>query len=348
MSSSTISTISSSLRHRFGLTILLFALVAMLAAPVSARTVVKMATLVPEGSVWDEILRDMGAEWQEKTGGEVRLRLYPGGVAGDEPDIVRKMRVGQLHAAALSVGGLTAIDPSFDVFTIPMFFESYDELNHVLDTLRPEFEKRLDAKGYVLLSWGNGGWVHLFSKKPISVVDDLRKQKLFSTAGDEDAIQLWRENGFQPVALATTDILTSLQTGMIEVVPTTPLAALSLQWFRQTPYMQDLGLAPLIGATVMSKRTWKRLDDQTKKAVKKAALATEKRLRDEIPGQDAKAIEQMKARGLKVAPVPDGGEAAWRDAAEIFAAFQRNQMEDKPFLDRVREVRDAYRSGAKE
>ncbi|MEM1177033.1 MAG: TRAP transporter substrate-binding protein DctP [Acidobacteriota bacterium] len=315
-----------------------------LTASASARTVVKMATLVPEGSVWDTVLRDMGAEWQESTGGDVRLRLYPGGVAGDEPDIVRKMRVGQLHAAALSITGLTAIDSGFDVFTIPMFFESYDELHHVLDTLRPDFEKRLDAKGYVLLSWGNGGWIHLFSKGPIVEVDDLRAQKIFSSAGDEGMIQMWRENRFKPVALATTDILTSLQTGLVEVVPTTPLAALSLQWFRQTPYMQDLGLAPLVGGTVMSKRIWKRLDAEARQAVKKAAMETERHLRSEIPKQDDKAVEQMKQRGLSVVPVDEAGEKAWREAAEIFAKFRREQMKDKAFLDQVRQVRDAYRS----
>jgi len=315
--------------------------------PISARVTVKMATLVPEGSVWDQILREMGAEWQDSTGGEVQLRIYAGGVAGDEPDIVRKMRVGQLHAAALSVAGLAAIDKSFEIFEIPMFFESYDELYHVLETLRGDFEARLDAKGYVLLNWGNGGWVHLFSKGPIVDVADLKKQKIFSGSGNDAMVQLWRQNGFQPVPLAATDILTSLQTGMIEVIPTTPLAALSLQWFRQTPHMQDLGLAPLLGGTVMSKRIWDRLPADTKKAMKKAALACEKQLKEEIPKQDKKAIEQMKGRGLTVSAVSTAQEAEWRAAAEIFAKFKRDHMEDKALLDRVREVRDAHRAGQK-
>lgn len=309
-----------------------------------AATVVKMATLAPEGSIWDRILREMGAEWKQETGGEVQLRIYAGGVAGDEADIVRKMRVGQIHAAAFSVAGLSTIDRSFEVFEIPMFFESYEELYHVLETLRGDFEKRLDAKGYVLLHWGNGGWVHLFSKEPVVSVDDLRKQKLFAGAGNEGMIRMWRENGFQPVSLATTDVLTSLQTGMVQVIPTTPLAALSLQWFRQAPYMQDLGLAPLMGATVVSKRTWKRLKPETQAAMKKAAMEAEKAFKTQIPGQDAKAVEQMKGRGLKVSPVGDADRKAWAEAAEIFAKFKRDNIEDRAFLDRVIEVRDAFRA----
>ena len=316
---------------------LLLATLAVLTPAAEARMVVKMATLVPEGSVWDKILKEMGAEWQEATNGEV---------TGDEPDVVRKMRIGQLHAAALSVAGLTTIDESFEVFEIPMFFDSYDELFHVLDTLRPEFEKRLLAKGYVLLNWGQGGWVHFFSQKPIVGVDDLKSQKLFVWAGNDAMVQLWRQNGFQPVALAATDILTGLQTGMIEALPTTPLAALSLQWYRQTEHMQGMGLAPLIGATVMSERAWKRLSPEAQQAILTAARETEKRLNQEIPDQDRRAVEEMKKQGISVSEVSPEVEAQWRQAAETFIEFKRKNMEAKDLLDMVRRERDAFRARA--
>lgn len=314
--------------------------------PAAAATTIKMATLVPQGSVWDRILRDMGNEWREATNGEVQLTIYAGGVAGDEPDVVRKMRIGQLHAAAISTAGLVAIDPGFQVFQIPMFFASYEELFYVLDTLRPDFEARLEAKGYVLLNWGNGGWVHLFSKKPIRELDDLKSQKLFSWAGDDSMVAMWRKNGFQPVPLAATDIHTGLQTGMVEAVPTTPLAALSLQWFRETPYMQDLGLAPLVGATVISERMWKRLSPDAQTALRRAARDTEARLLDEIPKQDAQAVEQMTGRGMTVVDVTDAQTATWRAAAEDFAKVQREQMADdaKLLLDKVHRARDAFRA----
>lgn len=311
-----------------------------------AATTVKMATLVPDGSVWDRALKEMGARWQADTGGDVRLRIYAGGVAGDEPDIVRKMRIGQLHAAALTVAGLSTIDEAFDVFQVPMFFESYDELFHVLAAIRPTLEARLEERGFVLLNWGHGGWVHLFSKQPVREVDDLRQQKIFSWSGDEAMFRLWRQNGFQPVSLAATDILTGLQTGMIEALPTTPLAALSLQWFRQTPHMQDIGLAPLVGATVVTKKIWDRIGTAHQGALRAAAAVLEKTLETEVPDQDARAVEQMKERGLTVTEIGDATVARWREIAETFAASQRERVEAKDVLDLARAARDAFRADA--
>lgn len=328
-------------RHGLTVTFSLALLAPILAAPAGARVTVKMATLAPDGSVWDDLLREMGADWQDATGGEVALRIYAGGVAGDEPDVIRKMRIGQLHAASLTIAGLAALDPAFEIFEIPMFFESYDELFHVLDEMRPILEKRLEGNGYVLLHWMHGGWVHFFSKKPIRTVDDLRGQKLFVWAGNDNLVQLWRKNGFQPVALAATDVMTGLQTGMIEALPSTPLAALSLQWYQQTPYMQDLGLAPLIGGTVITSKVWNQLSPAHQAELRKIALSTEDRLEKEVPRQDEKAVEQMKQRNLAVVEVPDQKE--WRDAAERFTAYKRERMEATDLLDTARRLRDAYR-----
>ena len=315
--------------------------------PAAARTLVKMATLVPAGSVWDKALKEMGAVWQEATDGEVMLRIYAGGVAGDEPDVVRKMRVGQIHAAAFTVTGLSEIDEGFDAFQIPMFYESYDELNHVLEALRPELEERLAAKGYRLLHWGHGGWVHFFSKKPVRTVADLRTQKIFAWAGNDRMVQLWRRNEFQAVALAATDIMTGLQTGMIEALPTTPLAALSLQWFRQTPYMQDLGLAPLIGGTVISTKIWDRISPEHQGKILEAAKQAEAELLREIPIQDAKAIDEMKNRGLEVIEI--SGEVAdeWRvEADKLFRdESSKRSPELQALLEKVKQARDAYRAG---
>jgi TRAP-type C4-dicarboxylate transport system substrate-binding protein len=215
-------------------------------------SVVKLATLVPEGSVWDKALRDMGAEWSSSTQGRVSLRVYPGGVAGDEPDVVRKMRIGQLQAAAITTAGLASIDPSFNVFNVPMFFTSYPELFATLDKLEPVLKQRLEAKGFVLLSWGHGGWVYFFTKEPIGTVDGLRHTKMFIWAGDDQMANIWKAKGFNPVPLAATDIMTGLQTGMIDSYPTTPLLGLTLQWYRQTPNMVGMGM----------RRSWAAGDEQ--------------------------------------------------------------------------------------
>jgi TRAP-type C4-dicarboxylate transport system substrate-binding protein len=320
------------------------ALVALAGAGALQAAPVKLATLVPEGSIWDRGLRDMGADWQKATNGQQELRIYPGGVAGDEPDIVRKMRIGQLHAASLSVTGLIAIDKSFEIFQIPMFFRSWEELDYVIEGLQPELEKRLAAKGYVFLQWGHGGWVHLFSRQPVRSVPELQKQKIFTWAGNDMMVNLWRGMGFQPVALAATDILTGLQTGMIDVVPTTPLAALTLQWFRTTPNMLDEGLAPLVGATVITQKAWDGLSAEAQASLRAAAAKTGQRFATEIPAQDKKAIEQMKGRGLNITSIEAAGQAEWVKISEGFSAKVGEQLEDKAMVAAALKLRTEFRA----
>lgn len=308
---------------------------------VEAATIIKLATLVPDGSVWDKALKEMGAEWKQRSGGRVELRIYPGGVAGDEPDVVRKMRIGQIQAASLTVTGLSEIDPVFKVFTIPLFYDSYDELLFVLEAMEPYLTAKLEERGFVFLHWGHGGWVHLFSKNPIRQVADLKHQKLFVWAGQDEMVQWWMRSGFQPVALAATDIMTGLQTGMIEVLPTTPLAALNLQWFRQTPYMHELGLAPLVGATVVSKQAWKKISAEDQEALVAAARRTEEELEKGIPDQDRQAVDAMIQRGLEVIEVEDDSE--WRESAREFADTMRESIVPAEALDRALAERKRFR-----
>ncbi len=300
-----------------------FAAFCLSSVPASAVSL-KLATLVPEGSIWDKALREMGDQWKRETQGRVSLRIYAGGVAGSESDILRKMRIGQLQAATLTVTGLEQIDPSFGVLSMPLFYDSFEEYLHVLDALSPRLEAKLEAKGYVLLHWGYGGWARFFSRAPVRNIEDLRKQKIYVTAGGDGMFAMWRDNGFRPVALAPTDIMTGFQTGMIDVVATTPLAALSLQWFRQASFMQETGLAPLGGATIVKLRDWNKIDEADRKLLLAHASALEERLRKEIPEQDLIAIEEMSKRGLTVTPADRSAE--WHSTATRLAESMRGKL----------------------
>jgi TRAP-type C4-dicarboxylate transport system substrate-binding protein len=316
-----------------------------LALPRTARAqVVKLATLVPEGSVWDKAMRDMGAEWSSSTQGRVTLRVYPGGVAGDEPDVVRKMRIGQLQAAAITTAGLASIDPAFNVFNVPMFFTSYPELYATLDKLEPVLRQRLEAKGFMLLSWGHGGWVYFFTKNPVDDVEGLKRTKMFTWAGDDQIVSTWKAKGFNPVPLSATDIMASLQTGMIDSYPTTPLLGLTLQWYRQTPNMVGMGMAPLVGGLVMSKAAWLKIPEADRTRIQAACKKLENRLEVEVPRQDTTAVAEMQKRGLKVHPVTGAKAAQFRAVAEDYANAMQGVRIPADVLALARRERDAFRA----
>ena len=165
---------------------------------------------MPEGSVWDRNLKQMAEEWKQATGGRVTVTVFGGGSQGDEATVLRKMRLDALQAASFTAVGLGSIDPAFNVFDVPFFFESYDELNDVTAKLTPVIAKRLDAKGFVLLNWGHGGWTQLFTKRPVRTLADLKTIKLYTSAGNDRMVQWFKANGFQPRPMAMTDIMTGL------------------------------------------------------------------------------------------------------------------------------------------
>jgi len=308
-----------------------------------APTVIKLATFVPDGSVWHRAMREMGAEWAQATGGRVQLKVYPGGVAGDEPDYVRKMRIGQIQAAAITTAGLAQIDNAFQMFGVPMFFDSYPELYAVLDKMTPILKQRLDAKGFVLLNWGHGGWVYFFTKQDARTVADIKKTKMYAMAGDDRWVQIWKSNGYSPVALAPSDMLTALQTGMIDGCPTTPLLALTLQWYRQTPHMVGIGMAPLVGGLVITKQAWAKIPPADQAKLLAACQRLEKKLETGVPKQDVAAVEEMKKRGLTVTTVPPAAVAEWRVAAEAFAKGMRGTLIPPDILDMATRERDGFR-----
>jgi TRAP-type transport system periplasmic protein len=310
---------------------------------VSAQSVVKLATLVPENSVWHRILVEQATEWRRLAGGGSEIRIYPGGVAGDDPDLVRKMRIGQFQAASLAVQGLVEIDDAFRVFQIPMFFASAAETFHILDAMTPALRQRLDEKGFVLINWGYAGWAHLYSKRPIRSAADLRGRKLFMWGGEERAMRVWRENGLQPLGLASTDIMMALQTGMIEVFATTPLAALSLQWYRLAPHQLDPGLAPLIGATVMTKRGWNALSQKERDALLQTGRTAEARFRREIPAHEQRAVAAMLERGMSRNTI-DPRDAEWASLVTGIVGAHRGRLVPADIYDTAMRLRGEYRA----
>ena len=327
------------------ITVPLLALSLMLSAglPAAAETI-KLGTLAPEGSPWHEILVDMTAEWSHASGGDLRVRIYPGGVVGDEPDMVRKMRIGQLHAAALTSQGLAEIAPEVRALQIPMMFASDDELDYVRARIGGRIEAALEAKGFKVLLWGDAGWVHFFTKSPVVDPEDLRPMRIFTWAGDSSVTDAYKSQGYQPVPLAATEIHSALQAGLIEAIPVTPIAALSFQWFGLANHMTDVKWAPLVGAVVISTKKWRSLPAELRSRMLDIAHAAGARLQKSVSGLGAEAVEVMKKHGLVVHEVPDAVVARWeRTAREGYASLIGSYV-SKDLVEEVERLRDEYRA----
>jgi TRAP-type C4-dicarboxylate transport system substrate-binding protein len=320
--------------------------VAWLALPAARGqdVTVKLATLAPEGSSWHNILKEMGEEWRNASGGRVVLKIYPGGVAGDEADMVRKCRLGQLHAAAVTGTGLSEVDRSVQALQVPMLYRSNAEMDAVRQKLAPQLEARLRKSGFVVLNWGEAGWVHFFAKKPVERPKDLKALKLFTWAGDTFVLDLWKAGGFNAVPLPSTEILTGLQTGIIEAFATTPVAGLSFQWYRLAPHMSDMRWAPLIGATILSKQAWDRIPADARDGITKAARQAGRKLQADVRQGEADAIKAMKEHGLRVVSVPAEAAAEWRRSAEDIYPKLRGPFVPAEMFDEARRLVEEYRA----
>ena len=290
----------------------------LLAAPPAGSTeTIKLATLAPEGSPWHNILRDLGENWKTASYGAVQLRIYPGGIAGDEPDMVRKMRIGQIDAAALTGFGLAQIAPEFEAFQLPMMLGSDDELEYVRSKVGGTLEGLLESRGFKLLTWGDAGWVYLFAQEPVVDPTDLKKLRLFVWSGNTAYAEHLRDAGFRPVPLAATEIHTALQSGLIQAFATTPIAALSFQWFGLAKNMTDLRWAPLTGAIIITLSKWRAIPAPTQEQLLRSARETGARLGADVRRFNQEAIEVMKAHGLRIVHVPPAIVSAWEKEVRL-------------------------------
>src|SRR5450755_336606 len=262
----------------------------LLSASLPAQTIIRLGTLVPKGSRWHEILLNMGEEWKKASGGKIELKIYPGGEQGDEPEMVQKVRIHGLQAVAISGAGLSGIDAAVSALQIPMMLDSWEELDYVRDKISARLEKGMAQRGFIVLNWGDAGSVHFFTKKPVSHPDEIRGLRLCVLQGDNTTFELYKANGFHPVALAATDILTGLQTGLIEAFQSPPLIALSNQWFGGAKNMLDISFAQLVGATLIDKGVWDKIPAPVQKEMLASARTAGVALREEIRKAEAGAV----------------------------------------------------------
>ena len=325
--------------------LVLAAATALLAAGAAeARVDLRLATVAPSGSAWHVILQKMGAGVGRDTGGEVRIRIIAGGSAGDESDMIRKMRIGQVQMAALSNAGLAELDRSAWTLSIPMVFRDYDEWDHVRQEMNPTIDAKLAELGFDVLGWADVGWAHFFASSPVETLADLQGLRLAASATDATAVDLLRWAGFDPVPINTIEMLSGFQTGLIEAAALPVILAESSQLYRSTPYMNDLKWAPLQAALIIHERGLERLTPEQQGVLRRHTTAAAEEFRGTNRKQELASLSAMERRGLSVIEASPAFEEAWLEAARQVWPRVREELVPGPVFDEVLRLRDEYRA----
>jgi len=282
---------------------------------------IKFATLAPDGSTWMKTMHAIDDELRVRTENRVGLKFYPGGVQGDEKDVLRKIRNGQLHAGGFTGFGLGAIVPESRVQELPFLFKTPDEIDHLRDGLDSYFDAKFSAKGYINLGWVDVGAIYIFSNQPIRSPADMTKARMWIWSGDPLAELFFKAFGISPIPLSAPDVLTSLQTGIINAVYSSPLACMALQWYTRVHYMTDVPITYGIGAVLVSKKALARMNPGDVAILREVAAPKLRQLALKTRTQNQEAIEEMKKEGIQIVPVSPEvrhsffttGRAAWKD-----------------------------------
>ncbi len=311
-----------------------------LATPAAGAPVeIKIATVAPSGSAWMKIFNKMKKKIKKETGGAVKIRFYPGQVQGDEKDVVRKMRTGQLQGGSFTAVGLGKLNPKVLVLQMPMLFDTVKQLDKVRKAMRAEFEKSFRDKGYVLLGWGDVGWVRIFSKNPIDSQASLKKQKVWVWKDDPISKAMMKVAGVSPRLLGLPAVYPALNTGMVNAVYNAPLACLTLQWYTKVKYYTDYQLAIAIGATVINKKTWDRISAENQKKVMGITWKYHRALTIKVRRDNAKALKALHKAGIKPVAVSAANKKKFKDIALKVADRFAGKYYSRALLNKVLKLR---------
>jgi TRAP-type C4-dicarboxylate transport system substrate-binding protein len=329
------------------LTAALVALVLVGAPSAQANTQqLRIGSLVPKNSLYHRQLLDIADSWRTAQGAGARYVVFPDGSQGGEAEMARRMRIGQLQGALLSVVGLREIEPSIAALqSMPLLFRNWEELDYVREKMRPAMEKKFLDKGFVVLAWGDAGWVRFFSKEAALRPDDYKRMKFFAWGSEPDQQTIMKSLGYTPVPLETTDILPAIQTGMINVVPSTPYFALATQVYNSAPHMLEINWAPIVGALVVTRKAWEGMSPEVQKAVRAASDKAGAEIRTKARQEVEEAVDAMKKRGLTVNKPNAAQMKEWNDLAEKLYPRIRGTMVPTETFDEVMAHLKTYRAG---
>jgi TRAP-type transport system periplasmic protein len=272
---------------------------ALLPAAHAAKVTLKIATVAPDGSAWMQMFDRMKKEVLEATGGRVEFKAYPGGVLGEEKDVLFKMKVGQVDGAGFMGTGLGKACPDSRALMLPFVFADLDEVDDIFGRITPQLEDCAGKNGYVALGWIEIGFSYLYSTRPVANLADLRAAKPWSAPGDEIFEALFQAGKISSIPVQLPDVLTALQTGLIDTVYAPPLAAIALQWFTRVKYRNDLSLLYSFGALFLSDRSWQKVPEEHRDKVLEICHRRSRELTTEVRKSNVEALQVLARNGIK-------------------------------------------------
>jgi TRAP-type transport system periplasmic protein len=305
--------------------------------------VIKIGSIAPGRSIWDTALNELALEWEKITGGEVQIKIYPGGVVGGEPDMLTKMRLGTLGGAIFTNMGMADIYSDTTVLITPFLMNSDQEFNYVFDRLKPDFEKHIEAKGFKVIFWTLIGWDYFFSKNMVIYPEDMKKEKLSYTTSGPEMGHAWKKMGYQLVPNDLRDLLMALQSGINTAFYLPPLVAGSGQFFALAPHMLNLRLAPVIGSLVVTEKVWNGIPERFREPMMKALVKITDRLYQQTIDLDKEALKTMSDNGLIIHEPPADALGRWRAVAALGMDEIVGKAFSKDIYDRFIAILQEYR-----
>lgn len=276
----------------------LLGLLAMLATAGAGATTFKIATIAPDGTSWMQEMRKGAELIQQQTDGRVQFRFFPGGVMGNDRSVLRKIRIGQLQGGAVTAGGLMDISPNSQIYSLPLLFRSLDEVDFVRKRMDSVILDDLLKQGFVSFGLSEGGFAYLMSNRPLRSTEDLKGQKVWAPEGDRISRAAFESMNISPVPLPLSDVLTGLQTGLIDTVATSYTGAIALQWHTQVKYVTDMPLMYIYGTMIIDSKDFEKLDQRDQETVREVMGDVFHRLNQQSRSSNAEAREALQQQGI--------------------------------------------------
>jgi TRAP-type transport system periplasmic protein len=288
----------------------------VLLTPQSAQAIeLKIASIAPDGSVWMREMRKGAEEIKQRTEGRVTLRLYGGGVMGNERSVFRKIRAGQLHGGAFTSGGLGDVYSDMRIYGLPFLFRSLEEVDYVRSRMDDVFRQGLESAGFVSFGFAEAGFANLMSVTPVRTTEDLKGQKVWVPEGDPVSYAVMEGLGLAPVSLPITDVLTGLQTGLIHIIGTSPMGAVAFQWHTRLKYTTDTPLLYLFATLIIDQRAFARIKAEDQKVVREVMGRIYREFDQQNRQENEAASRALLRQGLIPLQILPGEIQAWRENA---------------------------------